>query len=194
MCGYCFDVLHREIAKGAPEPQPPAFADDAYPLFVTWKKWSKSHGEYILRGCIGNFSAQRLHAGLAEYAITSALHDRRFEPIAAAELPSLSCAVSLLTNFEKAKDYLDWEVGTHGIWIEYELENGKTTTATYLPEVMPEQNWSKVEAIDSLLRKGGYRATPTEAVRRSIRLTRYQSEKGAMTYAEWAALRGLTSS
>ena len=89
---------------------------------------------------------------------------------------------------------LPFQVGTHGIWIEYELENGKTTTATYLPEVMPEQNWSKVEAIDSLLRKGGYRATPTEAVRRSIRLTRYQSEKGAMTYAEWAALRGLTSS
>lgn len=86
------------------------------------------------------------------------------------------------------------QVGTHGIWIEFELESGRRTTATYLPDVIPDQGWTKVEAVDSLLRKGGYRATPTEEVRRSIRVTRYQSEKVTMTHAEWYSIRSHAAS
>lgn len=40
----------------------------------------------------------------------SALRDRRFPPIQAKELPYLECTVSILTNYETARDYLDWEV------------------------------------------------------------------------------------
>lgn len=40
------------------------------PLFVTWKKWSDAHQDHILRGCIGSFSAQPLHEGIAEYALS----------------------------------------------------------------------------------------------------------------------------
>lgn len=36
------------------------------PLFVTWKKGT----EHNLRGCIGTFSALRLHEGLREYSLT----------------------------------------------------------------------------------------------------------------------------
>jgi uncharacterized protein (TIGR00296 family) len=74
------------------------------PVFVTWKKDKK------LRGCMGTFSPRRLHRGLSEYSLTSALKDSRFTPIAMDELPKLECGVSLLTNFEKAKDCFDWEV------------------------------------------------------------------------------------
>ncbi|VEL07936.1 unnamed protein product [Protopolystoma xenopodis] len=38
-------------------------------------------------------------------------------------------------------------------------------------------SWNHRETIDSLLRKGGYRASINESVRQSIRLTRYRSEK-----------------
>lgn len=44
------------------------------------------------------------------FTIFSALQDRRFKPITASEMSALSCGVSLLTNFEKAEHYLDWEV------------------------------------------------------------------------------------
>jgi hypothetical protein len=47
--------------------------------------------------------------------------------------------------------------------------------------------WDHLEAIDSLLRKGGYRATITDAVRKAIKLTRYQSEKVKLNYADWKA-------
>ena len=40
----------------------------------------------------------------------SALHDRRFNPMKSNEVPSLHCTVSLLTHYEDAQNYLDWEV------------------------------------------------------------------------------------
>jgi AMMECR1 domain-containing protein len=84
----------------------------------------------------------------------------------------------LLTNFEVAKDYLDWEIGTHGIWIEFIQVNGQKETATYLPEVMVDQEWTKEEAIESLLRKGRFHGEITEEYcMKNITLTRYQSQK-----------------
>lgn len=44
----------------------------------------------------------------------SALRDRRFPPIEARELPNLRCTVSLLTCFEAAAGWEDWEIGKHG--------------------------------------------------------------------------------
>lgn len=140
---------------------------------------------------VGNLSTKLDHLFPLKLRLTppatySALHDRRFNPITRKELPLLSCAVSLLTNFEKAKNYLDWDVGTHGIWIEFEDDSGRRRTATYLPDVIPEQGWDKIEAIDSLLRKGGFHGRITPSVRESIRLKRYQSSKLEVTYDEYA--------
>ena len=63
-----------------------------------------------------------LHACLrcsAHLALCSALQDQRFQPIAAAELPSLSCTVSFLSQREPARDCYDWVVGVHGIIITF---------------------------------------------------------------------------
>ena len=62
-------------------------------------------------------------------------------------------------------------------------------TATYLPEVASEQGWSKHEAIDSLLRKGGYKELITQEMRQSIKLTRYRSEKCSLTYEEYCRIQ-----
>lgn len=107
------------------------------------------------------------------------------------EVPTLSCAVSLLTNFEDGANYLDWEIGKHGIWIEFMNHHGHKRTATYLPEVMTEQGWTKEEAIDSLLRKGGYRGPITDCVRSSVVLTRYQSSKVEASYQEYRDNRSI---
>lgn len=42
--------------------------------------------------------------------------------------------------------------------------------------------WDHEQTIDSLLRKGGYKEPVTNEVRRSIKLTRYQSEKISVTF------------
>jgi AMMECR1 domain-containing protein len=75
---------------------------------VTWEKQS-GNGNYVLRGCIGTLSPCRLDL-LKTYAFDSALHDDRFSPIVASELPSLQCSVSLLVNYEVCQHIFDWEV------------------------------------------------------------------------------------
>ena len=116
-------------------------------------------------------------------------------------------------------DFADWELGTHGIRIEFLSERGNKKTATFLPEVpvnrtfsrgisfcdrtnytqVPTaQGWDKIQTIDSLLRKGGWRGQVlkfcglishgpqvTPEVRRQIRLVRYQSELVSVTYQDY---------
>ncbi|KAE9611805.1 putative AMMECR1 domain-containing protein [Lupinus albus] len=137
MVVYCFDTL---IAHYNSDQVPhPAFEDGQHPLFVTWKKVVNG-GEPRLRGCIGSLAARDLINGFKDYALTSALRDRRFPPIQAKELPSLECTVSILTDYETANDYLDWEVGTHGIIIEFSDPDYNTRrNATYLPEVAADE-------------------------------------------------------
>ncbi|XP_072033893.1 AMMECR1-like protein isoform X2 [Amphiura filiformis] len=184
MSYFCFDILHRHLNNIEP-PQSPKFTDAAFPLFVTWKIGKDRR----LRGCIGTFTAMNLHEGLREYAISSAFKDSRFSPVAKDELCKLHCSVSLLRHFEDAGHYLDWEVGVHGIRIEFVNEKGQKKTATYLPEVAPEQGWDRIQTIDSLLRKGGYKAPITPDFRRTIRVTRYQSEKITVGYGEYQSHR-----
>lgn len=69
----------------------------------------------------------------------SACNDTRFSPITSDELVKLHVSVSLLRHFEDGADYRDWEVGVHGIRIEFHNEKGNKRTATYLPEVASDQ-------------------------------------------------------
>ncbi|KAF9958882.1 AMME chromosomal region protein 1-like [Mortierella alpina] len=165
-CFYCFDTLVAHF-DGTPVLEP-TFENSPYPLFVTWSTAEDAEAELILRGCIGNFGAMPLHSGLKEYALTS---------------------VSLLVDFEDGANYLDWEVGVHGVWIEFKDNNGRKKTATYLPEVAKEQGWTKQKAIDSLLRKGGYRGTITQEFLDAVILTRYQSKKAKASYREYLETR-----
>lgn len=184
MCAFCFDVLNCTLTGGKHK-IPSLFDDHEYPLFVTWKKLDRWN-EYQLRGCIGTFSAVRLHHGLSSYAVTSALKDSRFSPIEHNEMKKLKCSVSLLTNFEQALDVYDWEIGKHGIWIEFnDVKTGRKRNATYLPEVCPEQEWDQDEALASLYQKAGHRGMVTEELTANTVLTRYQSSKCALTHAEY---------
>ena len=109
LCKYCFDVLKTALANGNIKniPFPQEFVGKSYPLFVTWTTGKEKE----LRGCIGTFGSGKLEKLLMEYALISAFKDDRFPPISQKEFSSLNCEVSLLVNFEKAKDAMDWEVG-----------------------------------------------------------------------------------
>ncbi|KDP43377.1 hypothetical protein JCGZ_26477 [Jatropha curcas] len=185
MAVYCFDTL---VAHYNSEQAPsPAFDEGEHPLFVTWKKMVNG-GEPRLRGCIGTLEARRLINGFRDYALTSALKDRRFPPIQPKELPSLECTVSILTDYEIANNYLDWEIGKHGLIIEFvDPNNNARRSATYLPEVAAHEGWTKLEAIESLMRKAGYGGHITESLLKSIRLTRYQSTIFTMTYGDYVS-------
>ncbi|KAJ4868794.1 Uncharacterized protein Rs2_49659 [Raphanus sativus] len=187
MAVYCFDTLVSHYNKE--DTPPPAFEDSIHPCFVTWKK-AVNGGEprFRLRGCVGTLEAHRLSSSFKEYALNGALRDHRFPPIQPGELPSLQCTVSIVTDYETPEDYLDWEVGKHGIVIEFSdpVANVKRS-ATYLPEVPVNEGWTKLEAIDSLVLKAGYDGEITESVRRRIHLSRYQTTLFRMHYSQYIA-------
>ncbi|KAF9569434.1 alport syndrome [Agrocybe pediades] len=208
-CFHAFDSLYCRLT-GA-EPIPPKFPDAKYPLFVTWN--IKNRGSWRLRGCIGNFQPMAIPEGLADYALISAFRDNRFRKIERSELERLQCCVSLLTNFEIAESYLDWTIGVHGIHISFPYPDTSKTSSSevpsplsstpnlprvvskqafsscYLPDVIPEQGWDKIEAIDSAIEKAGWRGRITEDLRRSITLERYQSSACSVTYDEYIQWR-----
>lgn len=201
MCVYCFDVLINKLKPGEiPSVAQPTFAhaNESFPLFVTWKRQESENSKPVLRGCIGTFTDTKLHKGLHDYALSSALKDSRFSPITDEEIPKLVVSVSVLLHFESADSWDDWEIGVHGVRLEIETDRGQKKTATYLPEVASEQRWSKKQTIDSLLQKSGYSGRINSEVRNRIRLTRYRSEKVTMPYSEYrnrrAAMRGLQHS
>lgn len=177
---------------------------ESYPLFVTWNTLSRS-GHKSLRGCIGTFEGLPLSTGLQSYSLTSAFDDTRFSPIPASLLPSLSCSLTLLADFEPCVDAMDWDLGTHGIRISFNYR-GRRHGATYLPDVAVEQGWTKEETIESLMKKAGWDGGYSGVARRLIRGTsrgseqavsrpwdevndfkavRYTGLKASASYAEW---------
>ncbi|WWD16273.1 hypothetical protein CI109_100699 [Kwoniella shandongensis] len=189
---YCFDVLLAYFEDREPIDPPFDNADEKYALFVTWNTRShlRSNKKPALRGCIGNFSPMTLAKGLREYALISALEDHRFSPIKATELPLLSCNVSLLTPFTPIPDPLAWTPGIHGIHLTFPSPTTPTRTlsATYLPEICPDQGWSREETVLSAVQKAGYRGKVKvgDKVWESLKVKVYGSEKSSTDWEEFA--------
>ena len=180
LCVYAFDTLISELEqKQIPNCFPNSLKDKTFPLFVTWTKGKNKD----LRGCIGTFLSDYLEKNLHDFSLIAALKDRRFSPITDNEIPQLNCGVSLLINFEDAKDCYDWEVGKHGIQIFFD-ECGGHFSATFLPEVPTEYKMDKNTTLQHLIRKAGYWGK-LEEVDKKIKLRRYQSIKLFMTYEEY---------
>ncbi|KAL6754054.1 AMMECR1 domain-containing protein [Haematococcus lacustris] len=187
-CLYAFSVLDAELQGSAVVG--PNFPDAVSALFVTWNI-QHSSGEWRLRGCIGTLEPRQLRPALRDYALISALRDSRFAPVTRRELSQLCCKVSLLSCFEVAADWQDWVVGTHGIIIEFsDPESGCRRSATFLPDVPPEQGWSVRDTLDALLRKAGFRGQVSASLLARIKLTRYQSSIASLTHEEYVRVRG----
>ena len=187
LCKYCFQVLEYSLSNKDYKkvPFPEEFKGKTYPLFVTWSLGKEKE----LRGCIGTFENLKLETQLREYALISANEDDRFdEPINKSELKDLNCEVSLLINFEEAKDAMDWEIGTHGIDIEFQDINGQIFSSTFLPEVAQDEGWDKRTTLKYLVQKAGYKGSLDKIIK-DIKLTRYQSIKKTISYNQFKKMK-----
>lgn len=156
------------------------------PLFVSWDRDSTTTGKTRLRGCLGTLEPRWIQTALKDYALRSALSDRRFSPIQWEEVPLLSCTVSLLRYFERADTWEDWDIGKHGLVVKFLDPVEKCQrTATFLPHIAAEQRWSKRETLEQLIKKAGYNRCISDELQDSIELTRYQSSTAIMSYNEY---------
>ena len=176
LCVFAFDTLISYLTKEKiTNCFPESLKSKTFPLFVTWTTGKNKE----LRGCIGTFASNNLEKNLKEFALTAALEDDRFPPISQKEIKNLNVGISLLINFEKAKDCWDWEIGKHGIEINFGHYG-----ATFLPEVPVEHNMDKRTTLEHLVEKAGYYGD-LEDVEKKIKLTRYQSIKLFMSYEDY---------
>lgn len=58
-------------------------------------------------------------------------------------------------------------------------------SATYLPHVATEQGWGVEDSITSLIRKAGFSGKITDALKRELKLTRYESSMAGMGWREY---------
>lgn len=107
------------------------------------------HKQGDLRGCIGSLSAvESIVDGIRRNALNAAFHDYRFEPLTAAELPSLHVEISVLTDpqpltYGTADDLLRLlRPGVDGVI----LQGPGGASATFLPQV-----WQQLPAADQFL-------------------------------------------
>ena len=109
------------------------------------------HGE--LRGCIGNVNPiEPLLQTTAECAISAAVADPRFMPLALGELPEVDFEISVLSLMEQIKDMNDIEVGKHGLLISKGRARG-----LLLPQVAAAYGWDRERFLDETSRKAGLR-------------------------------------
>jgi hypothetical protein len=113
--------------------------------FVTLKKNGR------LRGCIGHLAADRpLAQVVGAMALQAALNDQRFDPLAPGELDEIELEVSALTPLRRVTDAAAIKIGRHGVRLEH-----RGRAAVFLPQVAPEQGWSRAEMLTRLCRKAG---------------------------------------
>ena len=93
-----------------------------------------------------------------------------------------------MVQFEKAKNAIDWEVGTHGIDIEFEDNNGIEYTATFLPEVAEDEGWDQRTKLKYLVRKAGYKGS-LDKILSKIKFRRYQSIKKTISFDEYKSMK-----
>ena len=103
-----------------------------------------------LRGCVGvPEPLYRVDQAVARAAVSAALHDRRFDPVLASELPDLSLHVSVLGELHPI-DPEAVEVGVHGLVIR-----GQGRSGLLLPQVAAERGWDRERFLDETCRKAG---------------------------------------
>ncbi|HTG80862.1 MAG TPA: AmmeMemoRadiSam system protein A [Geobacteraceae bacterium] len=104
-----------------------------------------------LRGCIGNFTADKpLYHLVQEMAISAATRDPRFYPMQKGDLGNFSLEVSVLTPLKKISSIDEIEVGIHGIYIEKNFSRG-----VLLPQVAVEYGWDREAFLNQTSMKAG---------------------------------------
>jgi uncharacterized protein (TIGR00296 family) len=142
-----------------------------------------------LRGCIGCLEPVLFSPGISDYALRSSLQDKRFPPIQLDEVPLLTCKLSILYRFEPCLHLEDWQVGIHGIIINFDV-HGRRYSATYLPEIPREYGMTHDVAIRELVAKSGYPHPCEEELLACIHVTRYQTLVEGLTYWDYLCLSG----
>jgi len=124
---------------------------------------------YQLRGCIGDiFPRQPLYKSVISNAVNAAVNDPRFYPVSKDELNDIVIEISALTPPKPVDSAQDIRIGIDGVVLR---KDGYS--AVFLPQVAPEQNWSRDEMLEHLSLKAGL---PADAWKQGAGFLVFQAE------------------
>jgi AmmeMemoRadiSam system protein A len=141
------DDLGRELAAW------PGGREERRGVFVTLHRTDPSEvrAKGRLRGCTGQAEPTfPLYYGTVQAALDAALHDARFEPVTAFDLPGLEVEVTVLSRSTRVPSWRDIRLGAHGIALR---KDGKE--ALFLPQVAAELGLELEPTLDALAEKAG---------------------------------------
>jgi len=108
-----------------------------------------------LRGCIGHIPGDMpLARVVGAMALEAAFGDPRFSRVTLDEVPKLEIEISVLTPPARVGGPPDIVVGRDGVIIAADGH-----TAVFLPQVAPEQGWTRDEMLNNLCEKAGLPAS-----------------------------------
>lgn len=111
-----------------------------------------------LRGCIGYIESRvPLYQAVIDNTISASRKDPRFSPVTQSEVAEINIEISVLSPLREIPNYTHFEVGKHGII----LKKG-VYSSVFLPQVAPEQGWSREDTLYHLSRKAGLEGTAWE--------------------------------
>ncbi|MDE3180050.1 MAG: AmmeMemoRadiSam system protein A [Acidobacteriota bacterium] len=145
-----------------PPPMPAPTLERPGGAFVTL------HKSGALRGCIGRYeSANPLYKTVHECALSAALHDPRFDPVRADEVPRLQIEISALSPLA---DVTADEVvpGLHGLLVSRAGFQG-----LLLPQVAVERGWDRICFLEQTCLKAGL---DKDAWRRGARIRAFTAQ------------------
>jgi AmmeMemoRadiSam system protein A len=83
-------------------------------------------------------------------ALSAAFHDSRFSRLSLTELKDVKIEISVLTPYQRVESVDQIRVGQDGVLLK---RSGRS--AVFLPQVAPEQGWTRNEMLNNLCRKAG---------------------------------------
>ncbi|MGH9788133.1 MAG: AmmeMemoRadiSam system protein A [Candidatus Acidiferrales bacterium] len=108
------------------------------------------HRRGRLRGCVGYVAPLKpLFETVAEAAVAAAVHDRRFAPVTAAEVPELGLEISVLSPFFAVAPE-EVRPGEHGLMVTLGSFRG-----LLLPQVAREHGWTRERFLEETCAKAG---------------------------------------
>jgi hypothetical protein len=160
------ETIRRHFDGGGNAPGPecatPALSEPRG-AFVTLKR------DGALRGCIGHLGQDLpLCRVVREMATAAAFQDRRFPPLARAELAGVTIEISALTRPRAIDGLAEIVIGRDGVILRKGMRS-----AVFLPQVAVEQGWDRDTLLTQLALKAGL---PADAWREGAEFQTFQAE------------------
>lgn len=166
------DIARATIRERLSAPaQRPAVHDPAFDApagcFVTLHEL---HAK-ALRGCVGRLMPEQTLLESVRAMSAGVLDDPRFvdERVTLADLPNLALEISVLSPMKPAKNPMDFDPLTHGIYL-----NLAGRTGCFLPQVARETGWTREQLLDRLCTEK--MSLPAKAWRAGGQLSRFACE------------------